>query len=61
MTGKSSFVEAMLKDFKRQMISDGVIRVGELHFPGPVPDEGDNPTELEGKWEVDGTRMMNCR
>ena len=25
-----------------------------MHFAGPVPDEGDNPTELEGKWRVDG-------
>ena len=40
----------MLKAIKRQMISDGSIRVGELYFAGPVPDEGDNPTELEGKW-----------
>ena len=29
------------------MISDGAIKVGELHFAGPVPDEGDYPTELE--------------
>ena len=26
------------------------IRVGELHFASPVPDEGGCPTELEGKW-----------
>ena len=38
-----------LSAIKRQMISDGAIRVGELHFEGPVRDEGDNPTELEGK------------
>ena len=46
MTGKSetlseypaSLVVAMLSATKRQMISDGAIR--------PVPDEGDNPTEL---------------
>ena len=25
-----------------------------MHFAGPVPDEGDCPTELEGKWRVDG-------
>ena len=37
------------------MISDGAIRVGKLHFAGPVPDEGDYPTELEGKWGVGGT------
>ena len=36
------------------MISDGAIRVGELHFAGPVQGEGGCPTELEGKWEVDG-------
>ena len=45
----------MLSAIKRQMISDGAIRIGELHFAGPVPDEGDYPTELEGKWWVDGT------
>ena len=58
MTGKSetaceylaSLVVAMLSAIKRQMISDGAITVGELHFAGPVPDEGDNPTELDGKW-----------
>ena len=62
MTGKSetaceygaSLVVAMLSAFKRQMISDGAIRVGELHFASPVPDEGGCPTELEGKWRVDG-------
>ena len=58
ITGKSetaceypaSLVVAMLKAIKRQMISDGVIRIEEMHFAGPVPDEGDNPKELEGKW-----------
>ena len=63
MTGKSetvseypaSLVVAMLKAIKRQMISDGVIRVEEMHFAGPVPDEGDIHTELEGKWGFDGT------
>ena len=62
MTGKSetaceylaSLVVAMLSVIKRQMISDGVIRVGELRFAGPVPDEGGCPTELEGKWRDDG-------
>ena len=42
---------------KRQMISDGAIRIGELHFAGPVPDESDYPTEFEGKWGVDGKWM----
>ena len=59
MTGKSetvseypaSRVVAMLKAIKRQMISDGAIRLGEMHFAGPVPDEGDNPTELEANGE----------
>ena len=51
----ASLVVAMLKAIKRQMISDGVIRIEEMHFAGPVPDEGDNPKELEGKWGVDGT------
>ena len=63
MTGNSetvsenpaSLVVAMLKAIKRQMISDGVIRIEEMHFAGPVPDEGDNPKELEGKWGVHGT------
>ena len=26
-----------------------------MHFAGPVPDEGDNPTDFEGMWGVDGT------
>ena len=63
MTGKAetvseypaSLVVAMLEAIKRQKISDGVIRVQEMHFAAPVPDEGDSPTELEGKWGVDGT------
>ena len=54
MTGKSgtvseypaSFVVAMLKAIKRQMISDGVIRIEEMHFAGPVQDEGDNPKKV---------------
>ena len=50
----ASLVVAMLKFIKRQMISDAVIRI-EMHFAGPVPDEGDNPKELEGKWRVDGS------
>ena len=62
MTGKSetvsmhpaSLVVATLSAIKRQMISDGAIRIGEMHFSGPVPDEGDYPTQLEGKWRVDG-------
>ena len=62
MTGNSetvseypaSLVVAMLSAIKRQMISDGAIRLGEMHFAGPVPDEGDYPTELEDKWRVDG-------
>ena len=63
MTGKSetvseypaSLMVAILKAIKRQIISDGVIRVEEMHFAGPVPYEGDSPAELEGKWGVDGT------
>ena len=63
MVGKSetacenpaSLVVAMLSAIKRQMISDGPVKVGEFHFAGPVPDEGDYTTELEGKWGVDGT------
>ena len=46
----ASPVVAMLKSIKRQMISDDAIRTGERHFAGPVPNECDNPTELEGKW-----------
>ena len=45
----ASLVVAMLKAIKRQMIPDGVIRIEEMHFASPAPDEGDNPTELEGK------------
>ena len=52
----ASLVVAMLSAIDRQMISDGAIRIGELHFAGPVPDEGGMvATELEGKWRVDGT------
>ena len=53
MTGKSetvseypaSLVAAMLSAIKRQMISDGAIEIGGMNFAGPVPDEGDHPTE----------------
>ena len=45
----------MLSAIKRQMISHGAIQVGELHFAAPVPDEGDNPTELEETGCIDGT------
>ena len=38
----------MLSAMKRQMISDGAIRGGELHFAGPVPDESGYSTELRG-------------
>ena len=63
MTGKAetvseypaSLVVAMLKAIQRQMISDGGIRIEEMHIAGPVLDEGDSPTELEGIWGVDGT------
>ena len=63
MTGKSeaaseypaALVVAMLSANERQMISDGAIRVGELHFVRAVRDEGDYPTELEGTWRMDGT------
>ena len=59
MTGKSetaceypaSLVVAMLSAIKRQMISDGAIRVGELHFAGPVPDEGDCPQSSKANGE----------
>ena len=63
LTGKSeaaceylaALVVAPLSAIKRQMISDGAIRVGELHFVRAVRDEGDYPTELEGTWRIDGT------
>ena len=56
MTGKSetaceypaSRVVEMLSAIKRQMISDGAIRVGELHFAGPVLDEGDYSPQSSG-------------
>ena len=41
------------------MISDGVIRIEEMHFAGPVPDEGDNPTELEGT-RLGRKLSLNC-
>ena len=50
-----SLVVTMLSAIKRQMFSDGAIKVGELHFAGPVPDECDYPTRLEGTREIDGT------
>ena len=63
MTGNSetvseypaSLLVAMLRAINRQMISDGAIKIGEMHFAGPVPDEGDNPTQLESKRGVDST------
>ena len=45
----------MLSAIKRQIISNGAIRAGELHFAGPVPDEGNYTTKLEEKWRVDDT------
>ena len=51
----AKMLHRILSAINRQMISVGAIRVGELHYAGPVPDEGDCPTELEGKWGVDGT------
>ena len=51
----ASLVGAMLSAIKRQMISDGAIRVGELHIVGLVPDEGDCATELEGTLGSDAT------
>ena len=63
MTGKSetacecpaSLVVAILSAIKCLMISDGAIRIGEMHFAGPVLDDGGCPTEVEGKCGVDGT------
>ena len=52
-SAKGTFVT--LDDYLPLTISDGVIRIEEMHFAGPVPDEGDNPKELEGKRGVDGT------
>ena len=65
VTGKSetvseypaSLVVAMLRAIKRQMISDSTIRIGEMHFAGPVPDEGDYPhrarRQMESRRHVD--------
>ena len=50
----ASLAVAMLSAIKRQMISHGAIRIGEMHFAGTVPDEGDSPAKVEGKWGVDG-------
>ena len=63
MTGKSetaseylvSFVVEILSSIKLQMILDGAINAGEMHFAGPVPDEGGHPTELEVTCCIDGT------
>ena len=45
---------AILSAIKHQMISNGVIRVEELHFVVPLPDEGDYTTEMEGKLLSEG-------
>ena len=52
----ASLVVEMLNSIKRQM-SRG-IRIGEMYFAGPVPDEGHYPTKLEGK--LAGLRFV-CR
>ena len=65
MTGKSEtaseypapLVVAMLSAIKRQMISDGAIRVGELHFAGPVLDEGD--FFHRARWQTESRRHMD--
>ena len=51
MTGKSETV-AMLKAIKRQMISDGVIRIEEMHFGWM---KVTIPQSLKANWRVDGT------
>ena len=64
MTGKSetaseypaSLVVAMLSAIKRQMISDGAIRVGELHFASLVPGEG---VPHRARREMDSQRHMD--
>ena len=63
MTGKSEtaceylavLVVALWSVLKRQMMSDGAIRGGELHFSGPVPDESGCSIELRGQLSADGT------
>ena len=45
---------AILSAIKHQMISNGVIRVEELHFAVPLPDEGDYTTEMEGNLLSEG-------
>ena len=44
----ASFVVAITSAIKRQMISDGAIRVGELPFSGPVPNGGDFTCRASG-------------
>ena len=56
----ASLVVAMLSAIKSRMISDGAISIGEMHFAGPVPDEGDCPTELEGKWGSTAHGLIRC-
>ena len=63
MSGKSdtaseylaSLVVGILSAVTRQMILDGTVNVVEGHIAGPVPDEGDYTTELEGTLGIDGT------
>ena len=59
MTGKTetvsaypaSLVVAMLSAIKRQMISDGAIRIGEVYFAGPVPMKVTIPQKIKANGE----------
>ena len=58
-----SLIIAILSAVKRQMILDGTIRVEELHVAGPVPDDGDGPTDreaIDGTW-IDPKLLMDER
>ena len=57
MTGRSETVSEYpaSRAIKRQMISDCAIRIGEMHFAGPVPDEGDG-TWIDPKLLIAGRK-----
>ena len=56
MTGESETVsEYPASLLAAVLVLGGAIKVGVLRFAGPVPDEGDYPTEHEGTCGIDGT------
>ena len=55
LTSSKEIAEVLRGDGRWKRDKRCVIRMEEMHCAGPVPDEGDNPKELGGKWGVDGT------